>query len=225
MAFKRLFRNTLVALLLGAALVALCYFFVDRPVAFFIHGSASGHTPYLKAITFMPTTVQTWVPAALVLLVVRRAWGPWRRCEWTLLAACVSLVLAEQFKESLALVAGRTWPETWVDNNPSLLGDGTYGFFPFHGGPGWTSFPSGHTARTLAAVAAFWVAYPKWRWAWVLAAVPVPAALLGMDYHFVGDVVGGGFVGGIVGTWAAYCCGLYGQQGSSPPTDLPAPSS
>ena len=29
--------------------------------------------------------------------------------------------------------------------------------------------------------------------------MPVPVALLGMNYHFVGDVVGGGFVGAAVG--------------------------
>jgi hypothetical protein len=37
-----------------------------------------------------------------------------------------------------------------------------------------------------------------------------------MDYHFVGDVVAGGFVGGIVGTYTAYCTGLAGPRSSAP---------
>ncbi len=56
-------------------------------------------------------------------------------------------------------VFGRDWPETWIDNNPSLIRDGAYGFHPFHGNSAYGSFPSGHTARTLAVAAVVWIAY------------------------------------------------------------------
>jgi hypothetical protein len=39
---------------------------------------------------------------------------------------------------------GRTWPESWLGDNPSWIRDDVFGFFPFHGGRGWESFPSGH---------------------------------------------------------------------------------
>jgi hypothetical protein len=35
-----------------------------------------------------------------------------------------------------------------------------------------------------------------------------------MDYHFVGDVIAGGFVGGIVGAYAAHFSGLRDAHGS-----------
>ncbi len=38
--------------------------------------------------------------------------------------ACVSMILADQFRESLSYVFGRYWPETWIDNNPSFIQDG-----------------------------------------------------------------------------------------------------
>jgi hypothetical protein len=47
-----------------------------------------------------------------------------------------------------------------------------------------------------------------WRWACGLASVAVAAGLLGMVYHFVGDVIAGGFVGGIVGAYTAHYTGL-----------------
>jgi membrane-associated phospholipid phosphatase len=220
-AFRRLLWATLIALPIGAALVVICYFFVDQPFAFLAYANKKDwapYIPYLKWLTFVPTTLEKWVPVILVVLMVRRVWGPLRRCQLTLLVACVSLGLGEMFKGSLAYVCGRPWPETWINNNPSLIGTGTYAFNPFHGGQGWASFPSGHTARMLAAIAPVWVAYPRWRWVCVAAAVPVPVGLLGMDYHFVGDVVGGGFVGAIVGGWAAFFCGLNRrpEQGSVP---------
>jgi hypothetical protein len=70
--------------------------------------------------------------------------------------------------------------------------------------------------RTLAIVSVVWVAYPRGRWACVLA---VATGLIGMNYHFVGDVIGGAFAGAIVGVYTAYACGLpvastAGERGS-----------
>jgi membrane-associated phospholipid phosphatase len=204
----QLLRKTLAALLVCAALVLLCYLFVDIPVAFVVHDQKLADHAVFKWLTDPPPVMQAWTPAALAALMFRRAFGPFRRCELALMAACVSMVLADQFRQSLAYVFGRYWPETWINNNPSLIRDGAYGFHFFHGGSAYGSFPSGHTARTVAVAAVVWIAYPRWRWACVLGSVAVAVGLLGMDYHFVGDVIAGGFVGGIVGTYTACCSGL-----------------
>jgi membrane-associated phospholipid phosphatase len=214
MDYQQLLRGTLLAVLLCAALVALSYWFVDRPVAFFVHDHRGGYDDLLKDMTYPPPILQACTPILLAALMVRRAWGPLSRWQWALLAGCVALVLAEQFRETASLAAGRYWPETWVEDNPSLIRDGAYGFHPFHAGRAYGSFPSGHTARTLAAVAVVWVAYPWWRWACAATSLAVPVGLIGMDYHFVGDVIAGGFLGAIVGTYTACLCGL--GQGTGP---------
>jgi membrane-associated phospholipid phosphatase len=206
LAFRRLLRASLVALVVGAALVALCYFFVDRPVAYFVHDHDFARYSVLAWLTYPPPVLQAWVPAVLAGLAVRRAWGPFRKWEQTLCAACISLVVAAQFKDSLKYVFGRYWPDTWVHDNPSLIGEGAYGFHPFHEGIVYGSFPSGHTTRTLAVAAVVWIAYPRWRWACVAAAAAVAVGLIGMNYHFVGDVIAGGLVGGLVGVYAARFC-------------------
>jgi len=103
-------------------------------------------------------------------------------------------------------------PFGWLqrtNHNPSLIGNDEYGFHPFarekHGEGGWyDSFPSGHTTRTVAIAAVYWVAYPRWRWLGVLATAAVVVGLIGMNYHFVGDTVAGAFVGGLVGVYAAH---------------------
>lgn len=206
--FGILLRKSLVALLNCAILVALCYFFVDRRVAFFVYENRIAHYPGLQELTYPPPILQAWAPVVLAALMIRRAWGPFRRWEMALLAACIALVLADQFKSTLAFVFGRYWPETWIHDNPSFIRDGAYGFHPFHGGEAYRSFPSGHTARTLALAAVIWVAYPRWRWASIAMSLAVPVGLLGMDYHFVGDVIAGGFIGAVVGTYTAYLAGL-----------------
>jgi membrane-associated phospholipid phosphatase len=206
--FRGLFHRSLVALLLAAALVAACYFYIDRPFAWFIHNQRiNSHEP-LRWLTYPPPIVEAWTPVALVLLVVRRASGPFHQWELTLFAACVAMIVADQFRESLGYVFGRTWPGTFENNNPSLIKDGVFGFHFFHGGAGYSSFPSGHMARTLAVVAVYWIAYPRWRWLGILAAAAIAVGLLGMNYHFVGDVVAGSFVGALVGAYAAGFAGL-----------------
>jgi len=206
--FDRLFRKTLVALGCGCLAVLICYFFVDRTVAYYVHDQHFSSDVAIKWLTYPPPLMQAWVPVMLVALMIRRVWGPFRRWEWALIAAGVAMVLADQFRETLAYTFGRYWPETWINNNPSLIQNGAYGFHPFHDSSAYGSFPSGHASRTLAVGAVVWVAYPKWRWAVVVVSFLLSAALVGMNYHFVSDVIGGAIIGSIVGVYTAKCCGI-----------------
>lgn len=206
--FRELLLRSLLATVIAAVAVAVCYSFVDRRVTFFVHEQQiSGHR-ILHQITLIPPILQWWAPVVLALLAVRRGWGPLTRFEWAVLAGLLGLLVADQCKETLKYVFGRTWPDTWIDDNPSLLRDGVYGFHPFRDGDAYSSFPSGHTARTLAIAAVGWAAYPRWRWLCVAGTVAIAGSLVGMNYHFVSDVIAGGFLGGIVGAWFAVVCGL-----------------
>jgi membrane-associated phospholipid phosphatase len=99
------------------------------------------------------------------------------------------------------MLFGRYWPETWTENNPSLIGDGAYGFHPFHSGPWFGSFPSGHTLRAVSFLSVFWIVYPRWWSFWAAVCLSVIVGLVGMNYHFVGDTVGGAFLGALTGTY------------------------
>jgi membrane-associated phospholipid phosphatase len=211
--------RSLLALLLGAVLVTLSYYFVDRQVAYFVRDLDLDRYPWLtatlKGLTYPPIGLEGAAPVVILLIAVRTAWGPPKRLEWTLFAASVNLIVTLTLKNHLKDAFGRAWPATWIGDpaaNPSLLGavdPGTYGFFLYHGGKGWgDSFPSGHTARIVAVVAVLWVAYPRFRWLYVLATALVAVGLVGMNYHFVGDVIGGTVLGGITGVYAAHLAGL-----------------
>lgn len=212
--YRRLLRDSVVVLFVAAAAVAFCYFFVDRPVAHFVHNNHVSQYRVLEWLTLPPPVVQALAPAVLAALLVRRAWGPFRHWERTLLAAGVAIIVADQFRESLSFLFGRYWPDTWTNNNPSLIQNDAYGFHPFHGGSWYGSFPSGHTARTTAVAAALWVGYPRLLWLGVLAVLTEAVGLIGMNYHFVGDVVGGATVGGLVGVYTAHGCGAAHQPSS-----------
>jgi membrane-associated phospholipid phosphatase len=196
-----LVRSTL-AVIGCAIVVVVCYFFIDRQVALFVNTHVINKIAVFKWLTYPPPIVQTWSSLVLAVLVIRRALGEWRPWQRTLFVACISLIVADQFRYTIGDVAGRYWPETWHDDNPSFIGNGTYGFHPFHADDDEGSFPSGHAARIAGFLGIFWITLPKFRWLYTVIAAPMLIALVAMNYHFVGDVIAGSVLGAIVAAWA-----------------------
>jgi len=183
------------AILSCAVLVSLSIAFVDRAASTWAHGALRG----IAAFDHLTHIVDPLLPAAvaglaLVGIAVALGWKPGENLK-TLLACCLAIVVAVALKEQLKVAFGRTWPETWVDRNPSWIGDGAYGFHPFHGGRGWTSFPSGHMTQITALAAVLWHRVRCLRLIWAALVLLVAVGLLGSDYHFVGDMIAGAYLG------------------------------
>jgi len=178
---------------------AAAYIWLDRPIALTAHAYHAYQNHFAK-LTYIPEPLAAaggfvFVVAGLWVLAGRRlsCWGT------TALLSAMSVLLTEIIKSQLKFVFGRTWPETFVQNNPSFIRDGVYGFNFFHGGPGYASFPSGHTAAICALSSVLWIMAPKGRPLYALAVLAVVVGLLGADYHFLSDIIAGGFVGTSVG--------------------------
>jgi membrane-associated phospholipid phosphatase len=183
----------LVSLVLCAALVAACYFFVDPAVAFWADRMALRRYAVFEAFTHLPDVI-VWL-SVLYYVVFACTYERQLGARRPLLDVANSVTIAVFLKDALKYVFGRYWPATWVNNNPSLLHDHAYGFHLFHAGAAYQSFPSGHTTVAFAAMAALWIGLPRWRWLAVLVPLLVVAGLLAMDYHFVGDCIAGAWLG------------------------------
>ncbi|MFV0279921.1 MAG: phosphatase PAP2 family protein [Rhodoblastus sp.] len=197
-------RNWAIGLVCVVAAVVVSYVFVDRPIARYLYDNLHHRQNDFRKLTYVSEVVQ----AASVLIV---AWGVWLYARRRpigpvfepLIRASAALCVAFAMKDQLKYAFGRTWPETWVNNNPSFIKDGVFGFFPFHGGTGWSAFPSGHTATISAFAATLWMLWPKGR-PLCAAAVAIPVTgLLGADYHWVSDIIAGGALGAAIGVVAA----------------------
>jgi membrane-associated phospholipid phosphatase len=115
------------------------------------------------------------------------------------LVGSISVVETEVTKDQLKFFFGRTWPETWAGNNPSFIRDGVYGFHFMHGGGAYNSFPSGHMASACAVLSVVWFWYPRLRLFCLPAGLAVGAGLVCSNYHFLSDVIAGGFLGASIG--------------------------
>jgi membrane-associated phospholipid phosphatase len=206
--YRRLLRHSALALTLCSLAVIICYFWVDRGVAFFVYHHHIDKIDVFRWLTYPPPEVQNWSPLVLAALMIRRAWGPFRRWQKVLLVACVSLIVADSFRMSLGGVCGRYWPETWHDDNPSLIGTGTYGFHPFQRGDDVGSFPSGHACRILGFAGVWMLAVPGSRIVAVVICVPMLVSMIAMNYHFVSDVIAGSTLGWLVAAYAVQLAGI-----------------
>jgi membrane-associated phospholipid phosphatase len=190
------------SLFLAVVAIVISYEWIDRPVAFFM----AAHAAHKSAFDLMQRLPEAFPVLTAVIFVVAGLWTvvgrPLPCFLKTLLLSSIAYVAAEAVNRPLKIAFGRTWPDTWTHNNPSLVHDHVYGFQPFHGGPGFLSFPSGHTVAICSVVAVFWQCYPRYRPLYALAVAVVIAGLIGADYHFVSDMIAGGFVGASTG-WIA----------------------
>jgi membrane-associated phospholipid phosphatase len=180
-----------------AVLVSLSIAFVDRPLATYSH-DVLGYPEWSKIVTGLAGARNVLVLSILALLIVAGLF--WRRGrltyrQRTTLIAVAATVLATALAIALKIAFGRLWPETWTLNNPSWIRNHQYGFLPFHGGAGYESFPSGHTARITAPCAVLWQRVPRLRALWVIPPLIMVAGLIFADFHFMGDCIGGIYVG------------------------------
>jgi membrane-associated phospholipid phosphatase len=198
-------RHPVLILVCALLLVALSIAFLDRPWATWAHAHLRGAAVFVK-LTLIAEVVPPLAAAIMGLAAVAAlfGWRPGPRAK-VVLGCCLAAVAAIAVKEQLKYVCGRTWPETWVNNNPSWIANGVFEFVPFHGGKGWSSFPSGHTAEIAAPMAALWCALgTARRWLCAVPVALVAVGLLGADYHWISDIVAGAYIGFAsgVGTWA-----------------------
>ena len=191
-------------------LVLIAWFFVDRPFAEFSH--AQQGWAYRQIFFRMQQLPEIFPALAAIGIAVMGLHGLRRRVlaglPRLIVILSVSYLSATAMKEQLKYAFGRTWPETWVRDNPSWIRDHVFGFFPFHGGPGWASFPSGHSTAIASVMVVLWIAVPRLRPLWSLAIAAVVIGLLGMNYHWVSDCIAGLFLGTAVAVGATRLIGL-----------------
>lgn len=197
-AVRRDVRLMLVAIV-GVAAITLSIAFVDRPAATWAHDTLHGANLF-RALTHIvdPILPASALGLAVAAVAAANGWrpGPIARI---LLACCLAALVGQAVKDQAKFAFGRLWPETWTNDNPSWIKDGAYGFAPFHGGTGWSSFPSGHMTDITAPVAVLWRALPRWRPLLALPVVLVAVGLFGADFHFVGDMIAGVLLGAACG--------------------------
>ncbi len=151
----------LVCLMVTATTIVVGYLWLDRPIALMVHELFHLGRPRYGVFEKLAHIPDPLIPLAVLAFVVLGLRALLGRSLSGYQAAgfvgSVSVICAEVIKEQLKFIFGRTWPETWVQNNPSFIRDGVYGFHFMHGGTAYQSFPSGHMGATCALMTVLWI--------------------------------------------------------------------
>ena len=192
-------RNWSLGFLGTAVAITVSYLWLDQPIAHLAHAELQRFHLFEK-LTLIPDALVPLAVVAFGVLGLRGLTGrQLSRFQTVMLLSGVSLAVAIIIKDQLKFAFGRPWPETWIRNNPSFIRDGLYGFQPFHGGAGYASFPSGHATMICTVMTVLWICYPRFRAVYALCVAAVSVGLVGANFHFLSDVIAGGFLGMTVG--------------------------
>ena len=181
------------------ALVAIPW--IDRPVVDFAHLHTQG-TRWIQHVAELPSPlfVLAW-PTFVILgamLIWRRQLPVWATTLW-LSAGAVGV--GSVLKQGLKFTFGRTWPATWIHENPSYLRDGVFEFRFFGGdGAGYASFPSGHLTVILAFTTVLALRHRALRWPCAAAIALTGFGQIAAAYHWTSDALAGTALGIAVGT-------------------------
>jgi len=196
------------------ALVVLCDRYLDIPIALwvrdhlFVRAQWSDLTSDLPDLLLQLVLVTTVLSFTLYRLRRRRGLDD----TVTRLAQLVywASPAAYLVKALLKFVFGRVNTRFWLQE------PGWYGFHWFQNRVGCEGFPSGHMVVVVTMLAAFTRFYPRWRICSLLVALLLGLALVATDYHFLGDVLAGAFLGLVVEA-ITYRCLSRGWQASQAP--------
>ena len=190
-------RTWLTAFGICVAAVLLCVGYVDRPVADFFEAHFR-HTVawiWLDRIFFVMNGV---VLLALLFVLMCGAWtllgrslprwtGTPLLCSWT-----ANLALAAEY------IFKRLFGRGWVQ--PGYITDHQYGFYWLQTGGNWEGcFPSGTATISVAIATVLWTVSPRLRLPGVIVAALLCAIVVVANYHWLGDVVAGVFLGATIG--------------------------
>jgi membrane-associated phospholipid phosphatase len=189
-------RNWLFAFAATTIAVLACIGYVERPVAEFFDGRLR-HTTTWSGLTARWLLSILLVVTALLFLFGCGTWvmsgrllSSWTRtpllCSWAAIWATAADIILKH-------IFGRAWPDlTYIHNH-------LYGFRLRHGGPHWQSFPSGTAAISAAIVSVLWIVKPRRRATGVLTVSLLCVAVVITNFHWVGDVIAGTFLGTSIG--------------------------
>ena len=201
--------------MLTIAVVAFCVRYLDRPICLFAD-SLFGQFTWIGDFKRTPSFFDPLALLLFALFLLRRLV---RRPIGKLDVACIlgdaSLLVTRYMSDQLKYVFARTYPKY---GSPSLIHDGAYRFNFFWPEHGYLSFPSGHSAALCCLLSILWIFYPRFKALYALTAIGFSAVLVATNYHFLSDVLTGGFLGASIGTLTVFAWRLLSPSSALQPS-------
>ncbi|MGI4871969.1 MAG: phosphatase PAP2 family protein [Janthinobacterium lividum] len=165
---------------------------LDKPLALFLHRYATGTRPFFEAVTnaadtaYGATIMHNWLgwPVLFWVLGLGYVLGRWllrQRAARVLLVMLLTHVSSEITANVIKVLTHRQRPQF-------LAGGGDAGGSFGSSGPDWDSFPSAHTAIYWGLFWPLALAFPRWRRPLLVLPVLISLERLVVGVHYLSDV-------------------------------------
>jgi membrane-associated phospholipid phosphatase len=167
--------------------------YIDLPLAQFVKAAFSQGPSHTLVTAKFPDGLDIFVAAVTIAswigYIILRRRNPMKRLVCLLQVIGTATPFAYTAKDLLKSVFGRVDTRYWLNHPYHFV------FRWFHSSSNYFGFPSGHMAIACALVFAVMHYYPRLKpWGWA-AMVLLGAALIATEYHFLGDVLAGAYIG------------------------------
>jgi membrane-associated phospholipid phosphatase len=177
--------------------IALLYFFVDKPLAWFCYGIPPGSWLYVPKIISVAGIWYLYVGLFFLLGLFFRYVAKNKLFEgraWYLFGCVLFPSLLNAF---LKVALGRARPEL-------LFTQEIFGFYFFEPNSLYWSFPSGHAVTITALCTGLALLFPRYKIIYWVAIVLVMSSRVVLGRHYLGDVIAGMYLSLlVVGLWTA----------------------
>ena len=176
-------------------LVVLSVQFWDLPLAswlatyppYYVRHLKNSEIPDLLLATSILLTALSW---SMYLYLVHQNIRDRRTQFFRILGTAMPVTFVA--KEILKWIFGRINTRIWL-RHPNLNG-----FHWFDGSSHFQSFPSGHMLVFTPLFLALWQFFPRYRTYYGIAFSCLVIALLVTEYHFLGDIIAGAYIGAVL---------------------------
>ena len=161
-----------------ALLVAVTIYYIDLPLATFLHQSKIDQIRWIRGFLDLPILLTPLAMLYMLLYGLRYAKMKSNRHYHACFVISSTLLIACQVKNILKIAFGRTWPRDVSGRDVDLIlsrfstggfvNDGIHAFHPFAGTKAFTSFPSGTTCALMASLSQLGFTIPFYGLYWHL---------------------------------------------------------
>ncbi|WP_395947619.1 phosphatase PAP2 family protein [Caedibacter taeniospiralis] len=195
---RTLLKQTLSYGIITLVVLTLCYFYLDRSLALTVSNQLQ-HTSLTKLSNFISAIFDPdhWLVLFVILSIVC-IWQKWRQKLNPRLAVwALSLFLALGVATVIKVTLARYRPELFLQ-------EGLYGFHWFSHKRLFNSFPSGHTTLAFAGLLGFahLIQNKKITILCIALALVITISRVLSTEHYLGDVLGGVYIGVFSYLWA-----------------------
>jgi membrane-associated phospholipid phosphatase len=179
-------KRLLAAFILLGLVCVFSFFFLDKPLLLLLVALPLGEAMVYLVPAFLLLPVSFYFAKRLKVASYWQAF--WRQTFASSLLIASSVSSSGLFVNGIKLLVGRYRPHYFLQQR-------LYGFQGPNLHQCMNSFPSGHSQAVWAAMVALCFLFPKWRWFFVAFAVTISCSRLITAYHYLSDVLMGGFLG------------------------------